>query len=416
MVQVQDYAVSSLRPWDANPRINDHAVDAVAASIREFGFNVPIICDQHLTIVAGHTRWKAALKLQMEKVPVIVLEMSDSQRKAFSIADNKTAEIADWDFPKLREILLQLKQEEVTLETLGFSRQELRDYMHAIDKDDDAVSDAPATSISKSGDLWQLGDHRLLCGDSTRLVSIKAISEHYVADHVFGGPPYFNQRDYAHWSSLGCYLSDMDKIIRNCCSVLKTGGVLVWNIANDCASHHDLASEHSCLMKENGLQYLDTIAWVKSGGNFAIPRNMHIRRNRCYYPAFQWEPLLVFQKPGEMPKMTPEAVAYMVSHQTNVWNIPAVTHQMELYGHPAVCPVEIPYRCILAYTPEKGVVFEPFGGSGTTLIAAEKAGRTAILVEQSPAYCDMIIRRWEKYTDRNAVRIASGIETNSVAA
>lgn len=151
--------------------------------------------------------------------------------------------------------------------------------------------------------------------------------------------------------------------------------------------------------------YLDTICWVKSGGNFAVPRNLHIRRSRRYYPAFQWEPLLVYQKPGEMPLMTADAVSYMLNHQTNVWEVPAITHQVERYGHPAVCPVEIPYRSVLAYTPDGGAVLEPFGGSGTTLIAAEKAGRAAFVMERLPEYCDIIVKRWQDFSGAKPRRI-----------
>lgn len=120
MLQVQEIELIRLQPWKNNPRSNDHAVDAVAESIRSFGFNVPILCDQNLTIVAGHTRWKAAQKLGMTKVSAIVVEMTDTQRRAFSIADNKTAEIADWDFPKLGEVLEELRSEDFDFKSLGF--------------------------------------------------------------------------------------------------------------------------------------------------------------------------------------------------------------------------------------------------------------------------------------------------------
>ena len=198
----------------------------------------------------------------------------------------------------------------------------------------------------------------------------------------------------------------MKKIIENCRNVLRDGGALVWNIANGCATHHDHTSHHSCLLESAGLRYLDTIIWVKTGANYAIPRNFHILRNRRYYPALQWEALLVFQKPGDMPKMTSEGAEYMSHFHTDVWGISAVTNQIKTHGHPAVCPVEIPYRSIQAYTGGKGCIFEPFGGSGTTLIAAEKSGRRAFVMERNPGYCDMIVRRWEQLTGQKAQRTA----------
>ena len=118
-IKVQEIETDRLKPWADNPRINEHAVDAVARSISTFGFNVPILCDQNLTIVAGHTRWKAAKKLGMLSVPVIVLEMTDAQRRAFAIADNKTGEIARWNFPKLEQVLIQLRSEKLDLRSLG---------------------------------------------------------------------------------------------------------------------------------------------------------------------------------------------------------------------------------------------------------------------------------------------------------
>ncbi len=125
-LKVIEVKVSKLKPWRDNPRVNDHADEAVATSIRAFGFNVPILCDEGRAIIAGHARWKAAVKLGMATVPVIVLPMTESQRKAFAVADNKTAEIADWDFPKLRELLEELRSEDVDLVSVGYSDAELR--------------------------------------------------------------------------------------------------------------------------------------------------------------------------------------------------------------------------------------------------------------------------------------------------
>ena len=125
MLEVQQIRVSALKPWKNNPRLNDHAVDAVARSIKSFGFNVPILCDQNATIIAGHTRWKAAKKLGMKSVPVLVLEMTETQRKAYSVADNKTGQIAEWDYPQLREVLEELRCDQIDLSSLGYSASEL---------------------------------------------------------------------------------------------------------------------------------------------------------------------------------------------------------------------------------------------------------------------------------------------------
>ena len=171
MLKVQEIETGKLHPWEGNPRLNEHAVDAVAESIRSFGFNVPILCDQNLTIVAGHTRWKAAQKLGLEKVPVIVAEMTDAKRRAFAIADNKTAEIADWDFPKLKEVLEELRSEDVDIKALGFSDEEIRRLILDEDDNENIVPEVNNTSlVTRPGDLYVLGNHRLLCGDSSRVL------------------------------------------------------------------------------------------------------------------------------------------------------------------------------------------------------------------------------------------------------
>lgn len=405
MLQVQEIETGKLYPWEDNPRLNEHAVNAVSESIRSFGFNVPILCNQNFTIVAGHTRWKAAIKLSLEKVPVIVVDMTDTQRRAFAVADNKTAEIADWDFPKLREVLEELRSEDIDIKSMGFSDEEIRRFILDEDDDENIVPEVDnASVISHSGDLYVLGNHRLLCGDSRNRDSVRMLTEGCVIDHVFGGTPYFNQRSYSHWDEYSAYLDDIRKIIQNCYDILKAGGVCVWNIANGCSTHHDHISHHSSLFEESGFEYLDNIIWKKTGANYAIPRNFHIQRNSCYYPALEWEALLVYQKPGDMPKMTREGRDYMSKYHTNVWEIPAVTNQMEQFGHPAVCPVEIPYRSIQAYSGSGVSIFEPFGGSGTTLIAAEKASRKAYLMELNPAYCDIIVKRWENLTGNKAFK------------
>jgi len=126
MLQVVEVEVSKLKPWSENPRLNDSAVEAVSASIRTFGFNVPILCDQKLHIISGHTRWKAAKQLGLIKVPVIMLGLTGKDKRAFSIADNKTSDLAGWDFPKLREILEELRSEDVDLGTLGYSEPEIK--------------------------------------------------------------------------------------------------------------------------------------------------------------------------------------------------------------------------------------------------------------------------------------------------
>ncbi len=406
MLNVREIGIDELKPWESNPRDNDTAVDAVARSISSFGFNVPILCDASLTIVAGHTRWKAARKLGLTQVPAIVLDLSDTQRRAFAVADNKTAEVAEWDIPKLRDILSELREEEVDLENLGYSGAELRKILFD-DTLEDALPELSEKTLTRVGDLWVLGTHRLFCGNSADDGALAVLAEGRQVDHVFAGPPCFNQKGLGCWDSYPAYLQSMRQVMLGCLAALRDGSVLVWNIGNGSADGHDHSGHHSVLLEDCGLRYLDTIVWKKTGANFSIPRNCHIRRNRLYYPAFGWEALLVYQKPGDMPKMSEAGLQYMASYQTNVWEISAVTRQLEQYGHPGVCPVEVPYRTLLAYTIPGATVLDPFGGSGTTLIAAEQTGREALLMEVSPRFCDMAVKRWEGFTGKKAARLNS---------
>ena len=227
VLRIEEIELARLHPWENNPRLNDQAVNAVAESIRSFGFNVPILCDQNLTIVAGHTRWKAAQKLGMTAVPVIVIEMTDAQRWAFSVADNKTAEIAQWDFPRLREVLEELRSEDIDIGSLGFSDEEIRRLLLDDRADEDSVPELNEAPITQVGYLYVLGNHRLLCGDSREQDSVLVLTQGMPVDHVFGGPPYFNQRLYAQWGEYQEYLSDMRMVVENCRRVLKDGGVCV---------------------------------------------------------------------------------------------------------------------------------------------------------------------------------------------
>ena len=150
MLEVKEISISSLKEWDDNPRLNDHAVDAVARSISTFGFNVPILCDRELRIIAGHTRLKAAKRIGMKKVPVIILAMTASQRKAFSIADNKTTEIADWDFPQLQSVLEELRSEDIDLTSLGYSANEISALLTPEEDIDWDVFDKSLTTVEDS--------------------------------------------------------------------------------------------------------------------------------------------------------------------------------------------------------------------------------------------------------------------------
>jgi DNA modification methylase len=396
---LRDVAITRLVPWPGNPRKNTDAVRAVTRSIRRFGFNVPILCDEDYNIIAGHTRLEAARALGIAFVPVIRLPLKEHDRHAFSIADNRTAQIAEWDYVPLKQLLIEIEGKEIDLCDLGFREADLRRLFAEDDCGENEIPGVAQTVISRVGDIFELDAHRLMCGDSADSVALRRLLAGEDVEHVFAGPPCFNQRGLGNWETLGAYNRDMETVMRSCKKLLKDGAVLVWHIENASSENHDLAAEHSRMLSKTGFCYLDTLAYVKTTPNYGTPRSKHIKQSGHYYPAFQWEALLVFQKPGDMPRMTPEGMSYMSTYHSNVWEIPNVINTL---GHPAACPVEIPYRCLQAYTRAGATVLDPFGGSGTTLIAAEKAGRRGFLLEKNPAFCDVIVQRWENMTGKKA--------------
>lgn len=194
----------------------------------------------------------------------------------------------------------------------------------------------------------------------------------------------------------------MRKVIENCATVLGEGGVVAWLIARGSSEHKDHVAYHSLMLEQQALRFQDAIAWVKPGANYSIKRSCHIRLNSIYYPAFKWETVLIYRVAGPPPRMSLSGRDYMAQHHTDVWEIPCVTRQLERYGHPSVNPVEIPRRCMLAYTRRKAVVLDPFAGSGSTLIAAEETGRTCLVLEWKPKFCRIVIHRWEQLTGESA--------------
>ena len=400
-LRIEQIEVAQLVPWSGNPRKNTAAVQAVLRSVRRFGFNVPILCEDEYNIIAGHARLQAARDLGMTIVPTIILPLKGHERHAFSIADNRTAQIAEWDYMPLKELLHNIEGQEIELRDLGFHDADLRRLFAEDNRDEDEATKVPQKATSRTGDIFELDAHRVMCGDSADAEALRQLVAGENVEHVFAGPPCFNQRGLGNWETITAYNRDMETTMRSCKKLLADGAVLVWHIGNDSTEHRDLTAEHSRILSKTGFRYLDTLAYVKTTANYGTPRSKHIKQSGHYYPAFQWEALLVFQKPGDMPRMTPEGISYMTTYHSNVWEI---VNAINTFGHPAACPVEIPYRCLQAYTGAGATVLDPFGGSGTTLIAAEKAGRRAFLMEKNPAFCDVIVRRWENMTGRKGTR------------
>ncbi len=215
---------------------------------------------------------------------------------------------------------------------------------------------------------------------------------------VFTGPPYFNQRSYSHWDTYDLYLDGITKVIKNCILKVAKGAVFALQVGRGSSKHKDHIGYCSVILDKLGLQFQDAIAWIKPSANYSIKRSCHISSNGFYYPGFKWETILIYRNHGPMPRMSIQDRRIMSKYHTDVWAIPWVTNQMKRFGHPSVCPIEIPNRCIRAYAPKQTYILDPFGGSGTTLIAANNAQRKCLTMERKPEYCKIILDRWKTLT------------------
>lgn len=389
--------IDSLTPYDNNPRLNDNAVATVAESIRQFGFRQPIVVDMRGIIVIGHTRWRAAKHLGMLEVPVHVADgLTPDQVRALRIADNKSGEIADWDLDKLGIELKALENSDLDLDltALGFDQEELTKLLDPgahdglTDPDEcPAIPDAGQV-ITQPGDLWVLGDHRVLCGDSSAPDHMARLMNGQQADLLLTDPPYNVAYEGGTDAAMTIANDDMDDAsyrkflvatLGCAVAVLRPGGAYYcWH-----ADSEGLAVRSSCA--DIGLTVRQCLVWVKS--SLVLGRQ-----------DYQWrhEPCLYGWKDGAGHTWLSDR------SQTTVLEYDKPTRNGE---HPTMKPVPLFLYLLQNSCPADGVVLDPFGGSGTTLIAAEQSSRRARLMELDPRYCDVIVKRWEQFTGRQGQHV-----------
>jgi site-specific DNA-methyltransferase (adenine-specific) len=392
-VNVELVEVSRLIPYDANPRINDPAVDAVAASIREFGWRVPIVCDEQMVIICGHTRYKAALKLGLPTVPVHVAKgLTPEQARAYRIADNQTATLSQWDDDKLPLELIELQKADFDLSLTGFSAEELEGLLAPPPSeglcDPDDVPDTPAEPVTRPGDLWQLGRHRLLCGDATKHEDLARLLDGGRVDLLLTDPPYNVAYEGKTADALTIANDQMDpatyrRFLSGALSAasrhLRPGGSFyLWH-----ADTAGLDVRSACA--DAGLAVRQCLVWVKS---VLIPGRQD----------YQWkhEPCLYGWADGAAHTWLSDRA------QTTVLEFDKPARSAE---HPTMKPVQLFAYLIGNSCKPGGRVLDPFAGSGTALVAAEQTGRTAYLLEVDPRYADVIVRRFETYSGEQAKRL-----------
>lgn len=407
-LHIQRRQVSALIPYIRNARTHSpEQIAQIAASIREFGWTNPILVDGHNGVIAGHGRLLAARQLGFDEVPVIELaHLNDTQRRAYVLADNRLAENAGWDTELLRLELGELQLMDIDLGLLGFGDAELQDLLAPGEEDrggltdDDEVPEVSETPISRPGDIWIMGPHRLLCGDATVAASYDALLQGEQADMVFTDPPY--NVNYAN--SAKDKMRGKDRAILN--DNLGDGfydfllAALTPTVAH-CRGGIYVAMSSSELdvlqaaFRAAGGKWSTFIIWAKN--TFTLGRADYQR---------QYEPILYGWPEGATRHWCGDR------DQGDVWNIKK-PQKNDL--HPTMKPVELVERTIRNSSRPGNVVLDPFGGSGTTLIAAEKSGRVARLIELDPKYVDVIVRRWEEFTGKQATREADGAALDQAA-
>jgi DNA modification methylase len=405
---IERWPTAKLIAYARNARTHsEEQVAQIAASIVEFGFTNPILAGSDGVIVAGHGRAAAAQKLGLETVPVIVLDhLTPTQRRALIIADNRIAENAGWDDAMLRIELQSLQEDGFNLDITGFDADDLAEIMAGEETtidgqtDDDAVPEVSATPVSRPGDVWEMGNHRLFCGDATDPKSYESLMADSTADMVFCDPPYgVNYANSAKDKLRGTHRpilndnlgEDFEPFLKAALTPMLqrcTGAIYV------AMSSSELDTLQSAFRAAGG-KWSTFIIWAKN--TFTLGRADYQR---------QYEPILYGWPEGQNRHWCGDR------DQGDVWNIKK-PQKNDL--HPTMKPVELVERAIRNSSRPGDIVLDPFGGSGTTLIAAEKSGRIGWLIELDPKYVDVIVRRWQDWSGQEAYREADAVKFNDLA-
>jgi site-specific DNA-methyltransferase (adenine-specific) len=377
--KIEWQSVEKLIPYAKNARTHsDEQVAQIAGSIKEFGFNNPILVDKDNSVIAGHGRLMAARKLGMDKVPVVELQhLTESQRKAYVLADNRIALISGWDTSMLSLELQDLK-DDIDLSLLGFDPDELDALLNPIEEtegltDEDAVPDVPDEPKTKLGDIYILGNHRLMCGDSTSIDAVEKLMDGQLADQLVTDPPYniayeggSKKRDQIKNDEMADeeFRQFLKDVYIAADAVMKAGAVFyIWHADTEGYNFRGAA-------RDMGWRIRQTLIWNKD------------------------EPCLYGWKEG---------AAHLWATDRKQTTVIQCKRPSKSDLHPTMKPVELMEYQILNNTKGSDIVLDLFGGSGSTLIACEKTGRVNRSMELDPKYCDVIVKRWEDFTGKKAV-------------
>ncbi len=399
-MKIEIKKLGEIREYEKNPRRNDKAVNAVAESIKEFGFKVPIVIDRDGVIVAGHTRYKASKKLGLNEIPCVVADdLTAEQIKAFRLADNKTAELSEWDIDLLSLELKELEGFDLDMNLFGFDTSlesgsiEIKEDNFDVEKELNSEE-----CIVKNGDIWKLGEHMLKCGDSLKETAVKEFTDGIKIDMIFTDPPY----DMVMGGS-GCFAESMDNCMKRVEPLTHFDpSVLSWLKDFPVSSYYIFTSKDGIpkyLENFKGLNF-NILMWDKTN---PVPFT-----SGTFLPNIEY--LLYFSKKDRIwnnsLKPTETYSKYYISEK--------LQGRKDGGGdlHPTMKPLEPISRAIRISSRNGGAVLDLFGGSGSTLIACEQLDRRCYMIEIEPKNCDVIIRRWEAFTGKTAERM-NNVETEN---
>lgn len=374
--------ITSIKPYENNPRkLSETAIEKVAMSLKEYGFRQPIVVDKDRVIVAGHTRFRASKKLGLKQVPVSVIDnLTDEQINAYRIADNRTAEESEWDNELLKMEIKELEAKDFKLDLLGFNDEQLNDILFEEKQgltDEDEVPETPEEPISKLGDIWKLGNHRVMCGNSIDYEDVNKLMNNKIANLVNTDPPYG-----VNYQSNMRTKSDKFDVIKNDDKILdinpmidkfSKGWVFIWTTWKVIDKWLDNT-------KSFGFP-TNMVVWHKGGGGIGDLKKTF---------STDYEMALVFNRGAEL----------CGKRIGSVWKLQK--DKAIKYKHPTQKPVELSVEAIDKTTKPKAVILDLFLGSGSTLIACEKLDRICYGMELDPKYCDVIIKRWENFSGKKA--------------
>jgi len=435
-LEVQKVSIDKLEPAKYNPRKDlkpgDKEYEKLKRSIEEFGCVELIVWNKRTeNVVSGHQRLKILIEQGIKEIECVVIDMDEQREKALNIAMNKIS--GEWDAPKLAELIAELDKGMFDVSVTGFDAAEIDELMNGfystackqdefdVDRAYDEISQNE--TITKSGDIWRLGRHRLMCGDSTKYEDFLALMDGQKAQLCITSPPYGVGKDYEK-KGIEPWFETMRPVIKNIC---KFAEIVCWNLGDLYATGSQFIEPTTMysleMFREQGFRPIWIRIWEKQGMNFGVGP-YHLVSNK---PVQQYEYISALAD-VELQKQTEEDIpdeynflVGMARHNykfvkclakeerknwgyRGIWRINTVRANKE---HPAMFPVELPWRCIKMHSNRGGIILEPFCGSGTTIIAAEQLERSCSCLEISPIYCDLAIRRWEEFSGQKAERICN---------